>query len=212
MDRIESYLGNEFTSCGGDLMRAGGDKLEAICRGLFNKLNLGQPVCGEIFTPSYRPLTGKILQWRPLTMEYSPPNKVNCKKTSVQTKFQTGYRDKPYVASDVLAVMDICVTPCMHEKTKSAHCCMVPENAAHLFACCREMNCCPDQQPNGRRHRRAQDALGSDARSAHAGVSVSVTVAVEENNAADTVYNALLRCLQNPAKLDAMCLTGSSGQ
>ena len=42
-------------------------------------------------------------------------------------------------------------------------------------------------------------------------VSVSVAVSVEENKPAVTVYDALLRCLQNPAKLDAMCLTGSSG-
>ena len=42
-------------------------------------------------------------------------------------------------------------------------------------------------------------------------VSVTVSVTVEENTASVSVYDALLRCLQNPAKLDAMCLTGSSG-
>ena len=42
-------------------------------------------------------------------------------------------------------------------------------------------------------------------------MSVSVSVTVEETTESASVYDALLRCLQNPAKLDAMCLTGSSG-
>ena len=46
---------------------------------------------------------------------------------------------------------------------------------------------------------------------AQVSVSVAVTVTVEETSSSVTVYDALLRCLQNPQKLDAMCLTGSSG-
>ena len=156
-------------------------KMEEICHGLLNKVGTGQPVCGHRYSLNN--------------------NRVNCKKS----KF--GYYSKPYAATDLLAVTEICVTPCMTDTTRKMRCCVVPEAVAMLFSCCREMQCCPDQQ--GRRHRRAQAALGSGARAAQAGVAVSVTV--EDNSASVSVYDALLRCLQNPAKLDAMCLTGSSG-
>ena len=63
----------------------------------------------------------------------------------------------------------------------------------------------PDQQ------RPAQSALGSGTRKGQVSVSVGVTVSVEETSSSMSVYDALLRCLQNPAKLDSMCLTGSSG-
>ena len=41
-------------------------------------------------------------------------------------------------------------------------------------------------------------------------VGVSVSVTVEDNTAASSVYDKLLRCLQHPAKLDAVCLAGST--
>ena len=103
---------------------------------------------------------------------------------------------------DLLAVLSVCVTPCMNDNTRT--CCAVPESISHRFPCCRELRCCPDQT-----RRRVQATSGP--REAQVSVSVSVSVAVEETSSSVSVYDALLRCLQNPAKLDAMCLTGSSG-
>ena len=112
---------------------------------------------------------------------------------------------KNYTASDLVAVLDLCVTPCMRDTASG--CCKVPLKIAPKFACCRELCACPDQGGPGASRRRAQPVL--DPREAQ--VSVSVSVTVEETSSSLSVYDALLRCLQNLAKLDAMCLTGSSG-
>ena len=124
-------------------------------------------------------------------------------KADPKTMLKTNvvYKEK----SDMLMALDLCVTPCMHDAlTKQGNiCCTVPRIIAPLFPCCRELGCCPDQLLA---RRRTQASMGRNAQ-----VSVSVSVSVEDNNAAVSVYDALLRCLQNPAKLDAMCLTGSGG-
>ena len=106
----------------------------------------------------------------------------------------TGYSHRAYSASDVLAVLDICVTPCMTDPMgysgASADCCMVPDREAKLFPGCSDC----------RRRRRAQ-ALDSGARAAQ--VSVTVAVNVQKSSRSSSVYDALLRCLQ--VRYDASC-------
>ena len=125
--------------------------------------------------------------------------KINCAKQA-----RSVYPAKRNTASDLTAVLEICVTPCMDDRTRT--CCVVPKQVAFMFPCCREMRCCPDQKTQSRR--RTQVAPGGPREEQ---VSVSVSVTVEETTSSASVYDALLRCLQNPARLDAMCLTGSSG-
>ena len=161
-------------------LKANAANLDDICVKLMTKLAKGETVCGKPYVNN----TNYVL---------------NCDK-----KFNAKYYNKTYVATGLLAVLEVCVSTCMDDPGQT--CCMVPLPLQPRFPCCRSMGCCPDQNAR-RRAQSSRAALGPH----RAQVSVSVSVTVEETSSSMSVYDALLRCLQNPAKLDSMCLTGSSG-
>ena len=198
MKLLESYMGvGVFTVSSANKP----PDMGKVCVVLLGKLAENQAVCGHGWWPHSNGANTTVLG--KLNCEkHNPERQQHCVQKSGKTCGLV-YPDKAYKSSDLRAVLDICVTPCMQDTTRTCNtCCMAPQQIAHLFKCCREQGCCPNQQ----RHR-AQTTLSTRETQ----VSVTVSVAVEENQASVSVYDALLRCLQNPAKLDAMCLTGSSG-
>ena len=84
----------------------------------------------------------------------------------------------PGKMTSAASVLAACVTPCMHNL--NVKCCMVPKIMASLFPCCRELHCCPDQQPTGAAsgHRRSLRARGGGG-GVRAAPAVSVAVGVE---------------------------------
>ena len=84
------------------------------------------------------------------------------------------------------AILSVCVKTCMEDAKagKGSVCCFVPQAYAHLFACCRELGCCPDQK------RRLRGSAG-------VAVTVTVQVEVESNSAAHSAFDILLACLAN---------------
>lgn len=157
------------------------ENMRKICGDLLDKLNSGTPVCGQPYVAGGTYTLNCEAKEHPCGGPASP---------------------KKNTSSDMLAVLDVCVSPCMRDKSQK--CCAVPAQIAPQFQCCREWCKCPDQPSKAGR---AQTALGPR----QVQVSVAVSVTVEHNTASTSVYDALLRCLQNPANIDAMCLTGSSG-
>ena len=196
---LGSYLGAEAFKQG---IHAKAPDMGEVCAVLLGQLAENQPVCGHGWWP-HRYGANTTVLGKLNCEKHNPERQQHCVVQKSGKACGLVYPDKAYKASDLQAVLDICVTPCIQDTTRTCmSCCMVPQQIAHLFTCCREQGCCPDQQ-----RRRAQATIGTRETQ----VSVTVSVAVEENQASVSVYDALLRCLQNPAKLDAMCLTGSSG-
>ena len=117
------------------------------------------------------------------TSDYKMVNGVYCFKSShLKTK----------TATDVVALLDMCTTPCMIDPRQL--CCMVPPQIAFFFPCCREQHCCPDQQ------RRLVD-VGATQRANQAAVSVAIAVDVEESSASKSRYVMILGCLNNDANI-----------
>lgn len=99
-----------------------------------------------------------------------------------QVNVSCGGKSADYVA------MKLCSEPCMLSGLDE--CCFVAPQYAVLFPCCRSLGCCADQ--------RQQPQIGSSSRRLQRsaqGVSVAVSVAVEDNSASQSAYDYLMSCL-----------------
>ena len=103
---------------------------------------------------------------------------------------------------ELYAVMSLCATPCMIDP--ESKCCFVPEEVAWMFPCCRALGCCPDEQAQPRRALGQQQPRDLSPR-ALPGVSVSVSVSVEETSSSKTTYKKLMQCLENNPGDSSVC-------
>ena len=116
---IDSYLGK-------GQLREHQTRLLNICDGLMLKLKNKQPVCGQ---PYLKGITG--IDAKKKKKKNYMNKKINCDATRTLGIF----------ARDMLAVLEVCVTPCTKDSNRL--CCNVPETIASLFPCCRVLHCCP---------------------------------------------------------------------
>ena len=133
--RIESYLGL-------GQLAANANSMDKICVDLMAKVQNGAEICGKPYASG----SNIILNCNGSKAGRHRPSKIN--STRSPTPAPTGtliYPDKPYTASGLVAVMDICVATCMEDPGQT--CCMVPSAIENIFPCCRSLGCCPVRSP-----------------------------------------------------------------
>lgn len=202
---IQSYLGR-------DLGRPGSDNriksIGGLCSTMFDLLARNKPICGEKYTvvggdasmegsnavgghdvcigQPDGPLPGGHRRLRGKTNRVEAT--INCEKKAA------GYANKKYKAGDLLAVLDICSTPCMKDSHRPRRqCCKVPTRVASMFGPCPD---CP----------------GAGRRLQGAGASTSIAIAVESGTQSLSVYDRLVLCLADPASVNCNNSTATGGR